>query len=93
VNPESIQGPLRAYPVLLFSVLLGNSRLDIFPILLDLTSDCTHPKADYELVTLVSIIFRVFTLGDGEGESSLYLGQTLVKFTRGSLEGHLRLAL
>jgi len=70
-----------AYPILLFAVLLGNSRLDILPILLDPTVECTLPKADYKLVTLVSIIFRVFTLGDGEGESSLYLGQTLVKLT------------
>jgi hypothetical protein len=71
-----------AYPILLFLVLLGNFGLDIPPILSDSTVDCTRMEVDYELVTLVAIIFRVFTLGDGEGESSLYLGQMLVKITR-----------
>jgi hypothetical protein len=46
------------------------------------TVDCTHPGADCELVTLVAIIFRVFTQGDCEGKSSLYLESTLVKLTR-----------
>jgi hypothetical protein len=76
VNPESVQGPLNLLPV-----LLKNFRIDILPILSDPTVDCTRPKADCELVTLVAIILRVYTRFDGEGESSLYLGQTLVKLT------------
>jgi hypothetical protein len=34
-------------------------RLVILPIRSDWTVDCTHPGADYELVTLVATIFRV----------------------------------
>ena len=33
--------------------------LVILPICSDWTADCTHPGADYELVTLVATIFRV----------------------------------
>jgi hypothetical protein len=82
VNPESIQGPLEIFSVLLFSVLFENFGLDILPIISDPTVCCTHLEADYELVILVAIIFRVFTQSDGEGESSLHLGQMLVKFTQ-----------
>jgi hypothetical protein len=57
----------------LFPVLLRNFGLDIFSILSDVIVDCTHPEADCELVTLVTIIFRDFTLSHNEGESSLYL--------------------
>jgi hypothetical protein len=82
MNLESVQGPMKFFPVLLFSVLLKNFRLDILPILSDTNLDCTFPEADYELVTLVSIIFRAFIEGDDEGESLIYLGHTLVKLTR-----------
>jgi hypothetical protein len=34
-------------------------RLVILPIRSNWTIDCTHPGADYELVTLVATIFRV----------------------------------
>jgi hypothetical protein len=51
-------------------------------ISIDSTVDCTFLEAKYELVTLFSIIFRVYTQDDGEGKSSLYLGETLVKFTQ-----------
>jgi ABC-type uncharacterized transport system permease subunit len=73
VNPESVWGPLEFFLVLLFLVLLENFKLHIITILPDLTVDYTFPAGDCELVTLISIIFRVFTQGDDEGESSLYL--------------------
>jgi hypothetical protein len=74
MNLESVQGPMEIFLILLFSVLLKNFGLDILPILSDLTVDSTHPKDDYKLVTLVAIILRVYTQGEIEGESSLYLG-------------------
>jgi hypothetical protein len=64
MNPKSVQGLLDIFPILLFSVLLENFRLDILPILLDSTVECTHPEDDWELVTLVAIILRVYTQGD-----------------------------
>jgi hypothetical protein len=33
--------------------------LDTLPVHSDWTVECTHPGADYKLVTLVAIIFRV----------------------------------
>jgi hypothetical protein len=82
LNPESIR-VLRSLPVHLSSILLNNFGIDIFPINSELNVDCTLLEVDCELVTLVAIIFRVYTQGEGEGESLLYLGQTLVKLTRG----------
>ena len=73
MNLESVRGPLKCFSVLFFSVLLRNFGLDILPIPSDPTIDCTHLEVDYELVTLVSIIFRALTNGDGEGEPSMYL--------------------
>jgi hypothetical protein len=66
----------------LSSVLLKDFKLAILPICSDSTFDYTHPEDDYELVTLVAIILRVFIEGDGEGKSSLYLEHTLVKLTQ-----------
>jgi hypothetical protein len=74
-SSEAFSGPLVLSP-------LEEFGLDILPILSDPTVDCTRLEADCELVTLVSIIFRALTQGDDEGESSLYLDQTLVKLTR-----------
>jgi hypothetical protein len=78
MNLEYVWGPLNLFLVLLFSVLLRNFSLYIMPILSDMTIDCTHPEADWELVTLFSVIIMDLTQGHGEGESSLYLDQTLV---------------
>ena len=52
-----------SYGVLLVhlsSVLLKDFRLVILPIRSDWTVDCTRPGADCKLVSLVSIIFKVF---------------------------------
>jgi hypothetical protein len=82
VNTKSIHNPLNIFLVLLFLILLRNFGLDILPIISNPTIDCTHLEADYELLTLVSIMFRDLTQGDDEGESSMYLDEMLVKLTR-----------
>jgi hypothetical protein len=69
-------------PVHLSSVLSKDFIFVILPIRSDWTIDFTRPGVDCELVSLVSIIFRVSTQGDDEGKSSLYLEQTVVKLTR-----------
>jgi hypothetical protein len=75
-------GSYGVLPVHLSSVLLKDFRLVILPIRSDWTVDYTCPRVECELVSLVAIIFRVFTQGDGEGKYSLYLEQTVVKLTR-----------
>ena len=54
-----IGGHLKVYPRLCVGASRVDFRLVILPIRLDQTVNCTHPGVDYELVTLVSIIFRV----------------------------------
>jgi len=61
-------------------------KLVILHIRSDLTVECTHPGADYELVTLVAIIFRVLQWVMVKG--SLTIPRTDVGQTHsGSLEG------
>jgi hypothetical protein len=72
----------RVILVHLSSVLSKDFRLVIMPIRLDWTVDCTLLGADCEFVSLVAIIFRVFTQGDDEGKSSLYLEKMVVKLTQ-----------
>jgi hypothetical protein len=60
--------------------------LVILPIRFDWTVDCTRPGADYELVTLVAIIFRVSHKVTVKGSLTIPgidIGQT----HSGSLEG------
>jgi hypothetical protein len=60
--------------------------LDTLPLRSDWTVDCTHPGADYELVTLVATIFRVLHKVTVKG--SLTVPGTDVGQTHsGSLEG------
>jgi len=79
MNPFRV---LSSILVHLSSILLKNFGLVILPICPFPTIDCTFPKVDYELVTLVAYIYRVDTQGDGERDSSSYLGQKLFKLTR-----------
>jgi len=74
MNPKYVRGPLEIFSVIVFLILLENSRLDILPIISSSTIDYTCWEDDCKLVTLVATIFSVFTQGDDEGESSLYLG-------------------
>jgi hypothetical protein len=63
-----------------------NFGLVILPIRFDWIVDCTHPGADYELVTLVAIIFRVSHKVTVKGSLTIPgidIGQT----HSGSLEG------
>jgi hypothetical protein len=53
-----IGGHLRVYPRLCVGASLVDFRLVILPICSDRTVDCTHPRDDCELVSLVSIIFK-----------------------------------
>jgi hypothetical protein len=75
-------GSSRVLPVHLSSTLLKDFKLVILPIRSDWTVECTRPEVECELVSLVSIIFRVLTQGDNEGKSLMYLEQTLVKLTQ-----------
>jgi hypothetical protein len=54
-----IGGDLKVYPRLSVGASRVDFRLVILPIRSNGTIDCTRPGADYELVTLVAIIFRV----------------------------------
>jgi hypothetical protein len=61
-------------------------RLVILPIRLNWTVDCTHPGDDYELVTLLAIIFRVSHKVMVKG-SLIVLGTDIFQTPSGSLEG------
>jgi hypothetical protein len=52
-------GHFEVNPQLLCGSLLVDFGLDTLPIRSDQTVDCSRPGADYKLVTLVAIIFRV----------------------------------
>jgi hypothetical protein len=54
-----IGGHWKVYPRLCVGAFHVDFGLVILPIHFDWTVDCTHPEDDYELVTLVAIIFRV----------------------------------
>jgi hypothetical protein len=54
-----IGGHWKVYPRLCVGAFQVDFGLVILPIRFDWTVDCTHPGADYELVTLVATIFRV----------------------------------
>ena len=67
-------------------ILLVDFRLDTLPVRSDRTVDCSHPGADYELVTLVAIIFRFLhkvTVMGSPTVPGADIGQT----HSGSLEG------
>jgi hypothetical protein len=73
-------------PQLLRRSLLVGFRLNTLPVRSDRTIDCSRPGADYELVTLVAIIFRVLHKVTVTGSLTIpgeYIGQT----HSGSLEG------
>jgi hypothetical protein len=60
--------------------------LDTLPIRSDWTVDCTHPGDDYELVTLVAIIFRVLHKVTVKGSLTVP-GADIGQTHSGSLEG------
>jgi hypothetical protein len=77
---------LKVNPQLLRGSLLVDFGLDTLPVRSDQTVDCSRPGADYELVTLVAIIFRVSHKVTVKG--SLTVPGTDVGQTHsGSLEG------
>ena len=60
--------------------------LVIVPICFNWTVDCTHPRADYELVTLVATIFRYLHKVTVNG-SLIVPGTDIGQTHSGSLEG------
>jgi hypothetical protein len=73
-------------PQLLHGSLLVDFELDTLPVRSDQTVDCSRPGADFELVTLVAIIFRVLHKVTVKGSFTVPgvdIGQT----HSGSLEG------
>ena len=68
------------------SVLLKDFGLVVLPIGLDWILDCTYPGADCELVTLVSIIFRVLHKVMVKGSLTVP-GTDIGQTHSGSLEG------
>jgi hypothetical protein len=67
-------------------------RLVILPIHSNCTIDCTHPGANYELVTLVATIFRVshkVTVKGSLTVPGIDVGQTHL----GSLEGKSKITM
>ena len=50
---------LKVNPQLLRGIILVDFGLNTLPVCSDRTVDCSRPEDDYELVTLVAIIFRV----------------------------------
>jgi hypothetical protein len=52
-------GHFKVNPQLLHGSLLVDFGLDTLPVRSDRTVDCSRPRVDCELVTLVAIIFRV----------------------------------
>jgi hypothetical protein len=81
-----IGGHLKVYPRL----CVGASRVDfglvILPIRSDRTVDCTHPGTNYELVSLVAIIFRYSHKATMKG-SLIVPGIDTGQTHSGSLEG------
>ena len=81
-----IGGHLRVYPRL----CVGASRVDFGLVILlirfDWTVDCTCPGDDYELVTLVAIIFRVPHKVTVKGSLTVH-GTNIGQTHSGSLEG------
>jgi hypothetical protein len=61
-------------------------RLVILPIHFEWTVNCTHPGADYELVTLVATIFRVSHKVTVKGSLTVH-GTDVGQTHSGSLEG------
>jgi hypothetical protein len=81
-----IGGHWKVYPRLCVGAFQADFRLVILPIRSNWTVNCTHPGADYELVTLVATIFRVSQKVTVKG--SLTIPGTDVGQTHsGSLEG------
>jgi hypothetical protein len=76
---------LRVYPHL----CVGASRVDfglgILPMCSNWTTDCTHPGDNYELVTLVAIIFRVLHEVTVKGSLTVH-GTDVGQIHSGSLE-------
>ena len=79
-------GHFKVNPKLLRGSLLADFGLDTLPVRSDQTIDCSRLGADYELVTLVAIIFRVLHKVTVKGSLTVPradIGQT----HSGSLEG------
>ena len=77
---------MKVNPQLLRGSLLVDFGLDTLPVHLDRTVDCTSPGDDYELVTLVAIIFRVLHKVTVKGSLNI-LGIDIGQTHSGSLEG------
>jgi hypothetical protein len=73
-------------PQLLRGILLVDFGLDTLPIRSDWTVDCSCPGADYKLLTLVAIIFRVLHKVTVMGSLTV-LGADIGQTHSGSLEG------
>jgi hypothetical protein len=81
-----IGGHWKVYPRLCVGAFQVDFRLVILPIHSDWTVDCTRPRANYELVTLVATIFRVSHKVTVKG-SLIVPGTDVVQTHSGSLEG------
>jgi hypothetical protein len=81
-----IGGHWKVYPRLCVGAFRVDFRLVILPIRFDWTIDCTRPRADYELVTLVAIIFRVSHKVTVKGSLTVP-GTDIGQTHSGSLEG------
>ena len=73
-------------PQLLRGILLVDFGLDTLPVRSDRTVDYSRPGADYELVTLVAIIFRVLHKVTVMGSLTVP-GTDIGQTHSGSLEG------
>jgi hypothetical protein len=74
-------------PQLLRGSILVDFGLDTLPVRSDWTVDCSCPGANYELVTLVGIIFRVLHKVTVKG-SLIVPGANIGQTHSGSLEGN-----
>jgi hypothetical protein len=79
-------GHFEVNPQLLRGSLLVDFRLDTLPVRSDRTVDCSYPRADCELVTLVAIIFRVLHKVTVKGSLTVH-GPDIRQTHSGSLEG------
>ena len=79
-------GHFEVNPQLLHGILLFDFGLDTLPVRSDRTVDCSRPGADYELVTLVAIIFRVLHKVTVKGSLTVP-GADIGQTHSGSLEG------
>jgi hypothetical protein len=77
---------LKVNPQLLRGSILVDFGLNTLPICSDRTVDCSRPEADYELVTLVAIIFRVLHKVTVKGSITVP-GADISQTHLGSLEG------